>query len=33
LFDSAKNPPASLRVGDHVRFRPIARSEFQRLKQ
>lgn len=30
LFDPQKNPPAFLRVGDRVRFRPITRDEFER---
>jgi inhibitor of KinA len=30
LFDPQGNPPALLRAGDHVRFRAIARSEFER---
>ena len=30
LFDPQKNPPVFLRVGDHVRFRPITREEFER---
>jgi inhibitor of KinA len=30
LFDPQKNPPALLRVGDGVRFRPISRQEFER---
>jgi inhibitor of KinA len=29
LFDPAKSPPASLRTGDHVRFRAITREEFE----
>ena len=31
LFDPKKNPPGLLRTGDHVRFRPISRGEFERL--
>lgn len=31
LFDPKKNPPGLLRAGDHVRFRPISRGEFERL--
>jgi inhibitor of KinA len=31
LFDPQKNPPGLLRAGDHVRFRPISRGEFERL--
>jgi inhibitor of KinA len=30
LFDSQKDPPALLRAGDRVRFRPITREEFER---
>jgi inhibitor of KinA len=30
LFDPEKNPPALLRAGDRVRFRAIAREEFDR---
>jgi inhibitor of KinA len=32
LFDPEKNPPAFLRAGDRVRFRKIARDEFESLK-
>jgi inhibitor of KinA len=32
LFDPEKNPPALLRAGDRVRFRPITREEFARLE-
>ena len=31
LFDSAKNPPALVCAGDHVRFRAITRAEFETL--
>ena len=31
LFDPAKDPPALLRAGDHVRFRSISRAQFDRL--
>jgi inhibitor of KinA len=31
LFDAASDPPALLRAGDGVRFRSIARDEFERL--
>jgi inhibitor of KinA len=30
LFDPNQNPPALLHTGDRVRFRPIAREEFER---
>jgi inhibitor of KinA len=30
LFDPANNPPARLAVGERVRFRPIAREQFER---
>ena len=30
LFDPQKNRPAFLRAGDHVRFKPISRDEFER---
>jgi inhibitor of KinA len=30
LFDPQRNPPGLLRAGDHVRFRPISREEFER---
>jgi inhibitor of KinA len=33
LFDPAKDPPAFLRAGDHVRFRSITLEEFKSLKQ
>jgi inhibitor of KinA len=33
LFDPAKDPPALLCAGDRVRFRAIARGEFEALKQ
>jgi inhibitor of KinA len=33
LFDPAKSPPALLRAGDRVRFRTIARAEFDSLKR
>ena len=33
LFNPAKNPPALLRAGDRVRFRAIARDEFELLKR
>jgi len=33
LFDPTKDPPALLRAGDRVRFRKIAREEFDSLKQ
>ncbi len=33
LFDPKKNPPAFLRAGDRVRFRKIARDEFESLKR
>jgi len=31
LFDARLNPPALLRPGDHVRFRPITRNEFDKF--
>ena len=33
LFDPTKDPPALLNVGDRIRFRAIARAEFERLSQ
>ena len=33
MFDPNKNPPVLLRTGDRVRFRPITREEFERLKR
>jgi inhibitor of KinA len=33
LFDPKRNPPALLQAGDRVRFRAIAREEFDSLKQ
>ena len=33
LFDSQKDPPTLLRAGDRVRFRVVARDEFESLKQ
>lgn len=33
LFDPRNNPPALFAPGDRVRFRAIARDEFERLKQ
>lgn len=33
LFDPQKNPPGLLRPGDRVRFRPISREEFEKLKK
>jgi len=33
LFDPTKIPPALLQAGDHVRFRAIAREEFEALKR
>jgi inhibitor of KinA len=33
LFDPQKNPPTVLRAGDRVRFRAIARDEFESLKR
>lgn len=32
MFNPNKNPPVLLRTGDRVRFRPITREEFERLK-
>lgn len=32
IFDPRRDPPCLLLPGDRVRFRPIARSEFERLK-
>ena len=32
LFDTQKDPPVLLRVGDRVRFREITREEFEALK-
>ena len=31
LFVTARNPPTLLQMGDHVRFVPISRREFERL--
>ncbi len=33
LFDPQKNPPTLLNAGERVRFRPIARDEFESLKR
>jgi len=33
LFDPEKDPPTLLRAGDRVRFRAVARDEFESLKQ
>jgi inhibitor of KinA len=33
LFDPQKNPPALLRAGDRVRFRPISREKFDELSK
>jgi inhibitor of KinA len=33
LFDPQKDPPALLRAGDRVRFRPITREEFESFKE
>lgn len=33
LFDPLKSPPALLHAGDHVRFRPITREEFEKEKR
>jgi inhibitor of KinA len=33
LFDPEKNPPTLLRAGDRVRFRAIARDEFESVKR
>lgn len=33
LFNPRQNPPALLRAGDRVRFRPITRDEFERLSK
>src|SRR5262249_14742645 len=32
LFDPGKNPPTLLQAGDHLRFHPITREEFDSLK-
>jgi len=32
VFDAQRTPPALLLPGDRVRFAPIARAEYQRLK-
>ena len=31
LFDARAWPPAKLRIGDRIRFEPVARDEFERL--
>ena len=33
IFDAGKNPPALLKAGDRVRFRPISREEFDAAVQ
>ena len=32
LFDPGQSPPALLRIGDRVRFHPVARAEFEELR-